>query len=54
MKSSKWLNSAKRRRLHLKQRARLAGILGWPVDCVATTGEMLQTLRASRSAPATI
>jgi hypothetical protein len=43
--SSKWINSAARRRLHLAQRARLARILGWPVDCVASTGEMIQTLR---------
>lgn len=44
-KSDKWLNSAKRRRLHAHQRARLARILGWHIECIATTGEMLQTLR---------
>lgn len=46
--SDKWLNSAARRRLHAKQRAKLARLLGWHVDCIATHGEMLQTLRARR------
>jgi hypothetical protein len=43
--SSKWINSAARRRLHANQRARLARMLGWHIDCIATTREMLQTLR---------
>ena len=43
--SSAWMNSEKRRRLHAKQRAKLARLLGWHIECNATTGEMLQTLR---------
>lgn len=46
--SNKWINSASRRRLHAKQRARLCKILGWHIECIATTGEMLQTLRERR------
>lgn len=46
--SSKWLNSAKRRRCHAKHRAKLCRMLGWHVDCIATVGEMRQELRDRR------
>lgn len=46
--SSKWINGAARRRLHATQRARLARMLGWHIECIATTGEMIQTLRERR------
>lgn len=49
MKSSKWLNSAKRRRIQAKFRAKLCALLGWPVDCAATTGEILQSARKARA-----
>lgn len=48
--SSNWLNSAKRRRVHAKARAKLCSMLGWPVDCIATTGEILQAAREQRDA----
>lgn len=41
----KWLNSAKRRRIHAKFRSNLCRLMGWPVDCCATTGEILQSAR---------
>lgn len=50
MKSSKWLNSAKRRRIQAKFRRHLCRILKCPVDSCYTTGELLRDARALRGA----
>jgi hypothetical protein len=52
MKSSKWVNSAKRRRVQAKFRRNPCRILGWPVDYCSTTSEILQSARRARSAAA--
>lgn len=48
MKSSKWLNSAKRRRIQAKFRRHLCRILQCPVDSCFTTSELLRDARAER------
>lgn len=47
--SNKWINSAARRRAHAKFRRNLCRILGWPVDCCATTSEILQSAREAQA-----
>ena len=48
MKSSKWLNSAERRRIHAKFRAKLCAMLNCPIDSCFTTGELLRDARLQR------
>lgn len=55
MMSRKYLNSAKRRRSHLKYRAKLIKLLKWPPEgntredkYVATTGELRQMVMEQR------
>lgn len=48
MMTRKWQNSAARRRTHAKFRAKLCAMVGYPVDCCATTGEVLQDARRLR------
>jgi hypothetical protein len=52
MKSSKWVNSAKRRRVQAKFRHNLCRILSCPVDSCYTTGELLRDARLARQAAA--
>lgn len=46
--SSKWINSAKRRRCHAKFRRNLCRILRCPVDSWYGTGELLRDARQAR------
>jgi hypothetical protein len=46
--SSKWINSAKRRRVHAKFRRHLCRILGCPMDSCYSTGELLRDARRER------
>lgn len=46
--STKWQNSAARRRVHAKFRRNLCAILGCPVDSCYSTGELLRDARAAR------
>lgn len=48
--TTKWQNSAARRRAHAKFRKHLCRILGCPVDSCYTTGELLRDARAERAA----
>lgn len=48
MMSTKWQNSAARRRCHAKHRAALCRILNIPVDCVADISELRQMARAAQ------
>lgn len=50
MKSSKWINSAKRRRIQAKFRRNLCRILRCPVDSCYSTGELLRDARLARAA----
>ena len=50
MKSSKWVNSAKRRLVHAKFRRNLCRILGCQVDSCYSTGELLRDARLARAA----
>lgn len=49
MKTFKWLNSAKRRRIHAKFRSKLCRMLNCPFDSCFTTGELLQDARDERT-----
>jgi hypothetical protein len=49
MQTSKWINSAARRRVHAKFRAKLCELLGCPIDSCFTTGELLRDAKAVRS-----
>ena len=46
--SSKWINSAARRRCHAKFRRHLCRILGCPVDSCYSTGELHRDARKER------
>lgn len=48
MHTSKWINSAARRRAHAKFRRHLCRILGCPFDSCYSTGELLRDARANR------
>lgn len=50
MKSSKWINSAARRRNQLKYRRHLCRILGCPIDSCYTTGELRRDAYRERGA----
>lgn len=50
MKTSKWINSAKRARVQAKFRRNVCRILGCPVDSCYTIGELLRDARAERGA----
>ena len=45
MKSSEWINSAKRRRCHAKFRRHLCRILKCPIDSCYTTSELHRDAR---------
>lgn len=45
MQSTKWVNSAARRRAHAKFRRHVCRIAGVPFDSCATTGELVAALR---------
>lgn len=45
MKSSKWVNSAARRRNQAKYRRALCRLLGCPIDSCYSTGELLRDAR---------
>lgn len=49
MMSTKWQNSAARRRCHAKFRAKLCRILSAPIDSCYTTSELLRDARAARA-----
>ena len=46
--STKWQNSAARRRCHAKYRAALCRILNCPIDSCYTTGELRRDARAAQ------
>lgn len=48
MKSSKWINSAMRRRIHAKFRRHVCRIAGVPFESCATTGELLAAIKTER------
>jgi hypothetical protein len=48
MMSTKWANSAARRRCHAKYRAALCRILNCPVDSCYTTSELARDARAAQ------
>lgn len=47
--SAKWINSAKRRRVHAKFRRKLCAILNCPIDSCYTTGELLRDARLQKA-----
>ena len=49
MKSSKWVNSAARRRCHAKFRQALCRMLGCSIDSCYSTGELLRDARQLRA-----
>jgi len=46
---AKWVNSAKRRRVHAKFRAHLCAILSCPFDSCYSTGELLREARRQKA-----
>jgi len=50
MKSSKWVNSAARRRNQAKYRRVLCRLLGCPIDSCYSTGELLRDARQLQAA----
>lgn len=50
--SSKWANSAARRRCHAKFRRKLCLILNLRIDCAGSTGELLRWARELRASSA--
>lgn len=52
MKSTKWVNSAKRRRIQDKFRDKLCRLTGYDFDCCASTGEILKQARQDRNSRA--